>query len=49
MAAAQDGVVDMLQKTTNTHAPWTLLEANCKRHARIKVLRTVADAIEAAF
>ncbi len=42
-------VVDMLQKTSTTYAPWTLLEANCKRYARIKALRTVADAIELAL
>jgi len=39
-------VVDMLQKTSTTYAPWTILEANCKLHARIKALRTVADALE---
>lgn len=42
-------VVDMLQRTSTTHAPWTVLEANDKRYARIKALRTVADAIEAAL
>lgn len=42
-------VVDMLQKTSTTYAPWTILEANCKHYARIKALRTVADALEAAL
>ena len=42
-------VVDMLQKTSTTYAPWTILEANCKRYARIKALKTVADAIEHAL
>jgi len=42
-------VVDMLEKTSTTYAPWTVLEANCKLYARIKALRTVADAIEAAL
>ena len=42
-------VVDMLQKTSTTYAPWTILEANCKRYARIKALRTVADALEGAL
>lgn len=42
-------VVDMLQRTSTTHAPWTVLEANDKRYARIKALRTVADAIDAAL
>jgi polyphosphate:AMP phosphotransferase len=39
-------IVDMLQKTSTTYAPWTILEANCKLHARVKALRTVADALE---
>ena len=30
-------------------APWTLIEANDKRFARVKVLRTINEAIEAAF
>jgi polyphosphate kinase 2 (PPK2 family) len=39
-------VVDMLKRTSTTYAPWTILEANCKLHARVKALRTVADAME---
>jgi polyphosphate kinase 2 (PPK2 family) len=39
----------MLQKTSTTCAPWTILEANCKRYARIKALRTVADSLETAL
>jgi len=39
-------VVDMLKRTSTTYAPWTILEANCKLHARIKALRTVAEAME---
>jgi polyphosphate kinase 2 (PPK2 family) len=42
-------VVDMLQRTSTTYAPWTILEANCKLHARIKALRTVADVLESAL
>jgi polyphosphate:AMP phosphotransferase len=41
-------VQDMVERTSTLGAPWTLVEANCKRHARLKVLRTVADALEAA-
>jgi polyphosphate kinase 2 (PPK2 family) len=39
-------VVEMLQRTSTTYAPWTILEANCKLYARIKALRTVAEALE---
>ena len=42
-------VVDMLRRTSTTYAPWTILEANCKLYARIKALRTVADALEDAL
>ena len=42
-------VVDMLRRTSTTYAPWTILEANCKLHARIKALKTVADALESAL
>jgi len=42
-------VVDMLHRTSTTYAPWTILEANCKLHARVKALRTVADALEDAL
>jgi len=42
-------VVEMLERTSTTYAPWTILEANCKLYARIKALRTVADAVEKAL
>ncbi len=41
-------IVDMLQKTSTTYAPWTIVEASDKLYARIKVLSTVADALRAA-
>ncbi|MEJ5223090.1 MAG: hypothetical protein WHV44_01450 [Anaerolineales bacterium] len=34
---------EMILKTSTPNAPWTLVEANDKLYARIKVLRTVAD------
>ena len=42
-------LVEMLERTSTTYAPWTILEANCKLYARIKALRTVADAVESAL
>ncbi|MDL2236612.1 phosphate--AMP phosphotransferase [Christensenellaceae bacterium OttesenSCG-928-K19] len=42
-AAAVD---TMLEYTDSEFAPWTVVEANCKLHARIKVLDTVARALE---
>jgi polyphosphate kinase 2 (PPK2 family) len=45
----RDAVGDMVDRTSTEIAPWTLVEANDKRWARVKVLRTLNDAIEAAF
>ncbi len=39
-------VDDMIARTSTELAPWTLVEANDKRYARIKVLDTICDAIE---
>ncbi len=44
-----DAVGDMVDRTSTEIAPWTLIEANDKRFARVKVLRTLNEAIEAAF
>ncbi|MEI8372834.1 MAG: polyphosphate:AMP phosphotransferase [Planctomycetota bacterium] len=44
----EPAVVEMLRRTSTPHAPWTILEANCKYYARIKALRTVAEALEKA-
>jgi polyphosphate kinase 2 (PPK2 family) len=40
-------VEEMLAKTDAPHAPWTVVEANDLRWARVKVFRTIVDAIEA--
>lgn len=42
-------VCDMIDRTSTSIAPWTLIEANDKYHARIKVLRTLCKSIEAAL
>ncbi|WP_068828462.1 polyphosphate:AMP phosphotransferase [Pseudomonas sp. BMS12] len=44
-----DAVGDMVDRTSTSVAPWTLIEANDKRFARVKVLRTLNDALERAF
>ncbi len=40
-------VEEMLFRTSTPYAPWTVVESNCKWHARVKALETVCDAIEA--
>ena len=42
-------VNDMVQYTSTRAAPWTLVEGNDKRFARVKVLRTFCDRLEAAL
>ena len=45
--AYQIAVDEMLQKTSTEKAPWTIIEGNDKRYARLKVLRTVRHVLEA--
>lgn len=45
----ETAVNEMLKKTNTTYAPWHVLESNDKKYARIKALRIVIDAIEAAL
>jgi polyphosphate kinase 2 (PPK2 family) len=37
----------MVDHTSTDYAPWTLVEAEDKRYARLKVLRTICDRLEA--
>ena len=39
-------VSDMVERTSTDIAPWTLVEANNKYYARIKIMKTLCDAIE---
>ena len=39
-------VEDMLVRTSTPHAPWSVIEANDKYYARLKVVETVVDSIE---
>ena len=39
-------VCDMVDRTSTGHSPWTLVEANDKNFARIKVLRTLCERLE---
>ena len=43
----EDAVNEMLIRTSTDYAPWVVVEGNDKYYARVKVLRTVAEAIEA--
>ncbi|MCW5699643.1 MAG: polyphosphate kinase, partial [Rhodospirillales bacterium] len=41
-----EAVNDMVEHTSTTLAPWTLVEANDKRFARVKVLETICDGLK---
>jgi len=42
-------VCDMVDRTSTGLAPWTLVEANDKNYARVKVLKTVCERLENAL
>jgi polyphosphate kinase 2 (PPK2 family) len=44
-----EAVEEMLAKTDSPHAPWTLVEANDLRWARVKVFQTIIERIEDAL
>lgn len=41
-----EAVDEMIVRTSTAHAPWIIVEGNCKYYARIKVLETVVKALE---
>lgn len=45
----EEAVNEMLLKTSTLSAPWTIVEANSKLYARIKVLKTVVDTLSKAL
>jgi polyphosphate kinase 2 (PPK2 family) len=47
--AYQQAVCDMVDRTSTGTAPWTLVEANDKRYARVKIVRTLCERLEAAL
>jgi polyphosphate:AMP phosphotransferase len=47
--AYEQAVADMVDRTSTQLAPWTLVEANDKHFARVKVLRTICHALERAL
>ena len=39
----------MIESTNTPHAPWIVVESNDKRYARLKILKTIVDAIKEAL
>jgi polyphosphate kinase 2 (PPK2 family) len=48
-AQYEAAVDEMLERTSTAHAPWTVVEAESKRHARVRVVETVADRLADAL
>jgi polyphosphate:AMP phosphotransferase len=47
--AYQQAICDMVERTSTGEVPWTLVEANDKNYARVKILRTLCEHIESAL
>ncbi len=47
--AYEEAASDMVGRTSTTYAPWTLVEANDKYFARVKILRTLCERVEKAL
>jgi len=45
--AYQQAICDMVERTSTGNAPWTLVEANDKNYARVKILRTLCERLNA--
>ncbi len=42
----EEAANEMIDRTSARRAPWTLIEANDKKFARLKVLRTIVERLE---
>jgi len=42
----EEAVNEMIERTSTPGAPWTLVESEDKRHARLKILRTFCEKLE---
>ncbi len=47
--AYEKAVCDMVDRTSTEIAPWTLVEAEDKKYARVKILKTIVKRLEAAL
>jgi polyphosphate kinase 2 (PPK2 family) len=45
----EDAVVEMIEHTDTSFAPWTVVEAEDKRYGRVKVVETVCARLESAM
>ena len=45
----EQAINDIIERTSTRIAPWTLIEGNDKKHARIKVIKTLCERMEDAL
>ena len=45
----ESAVCDMIERTSNEHAPWVLIPANDKYFARIEILKALCGRLRQAF
>ena len=45
----EQAVCDMIDRTSTEIAPWTVVEAEDKYFARVKILRTIVERMQAAL
>ena len=45
----EPAVAEMIQKTSTTYAPWTVVESNSKYYSRLKVIETFIDTVTPAL
>lgn len=48
-AAYEEAAADMIERTSTEIAPWTIVEAEDKAFARVKIMRTLGRTLEAAL
>jgi AMP-polyphosphate phosphotransferase len=44
-APYEEAVSDMIQKTSVYNAPWFIIEANCKKHSRVKIMESIVSTL----
>jgi polyphosphate:AMP phosphotransferase len=47
--AYQTAAADMIERTSTAHAPWVLVAANDKYHARLRIVKSVVQALRQAL
>jgi len=45
----QAAASEMIERTSTEYSPWTIIEANDKNHARLRILETLTERLEAAL